>query len=96
MPNRNNNTKRRNTNNSIRTNNSTTRRRRGAITPNNAKRIRGTFQRPPPHPRKPTYTPRSTPSQPSRPLTRSLANLANINIGNLSVAEMDALLLELA
>lgn len=94
MPNNNNNRTRSNTNNSVRTNNSTRRRRRGAITPNNARRIKGAFQKPPKHPGRPTHSP--PPPKPLQSRARSITNLQNINIGNLSVAEMNALLRELA
>ena len=81
------------------------------MTPTNVKRIKGIFQKPPPHPGRPKYTPPSTPPKHERNRTNSgfnlskvnlpkinlrKMNLANINIGNLSVAEMDALLLEFA
>ena len=85
MPDKSNNT-RSNTNNSVRTNNSTKRRRRGAITPNNARRIRGQFQKPPRHP---VAKPKPQSQSQSRPRVLSINN---INIGNLSVEEMNAIL----
>ncbi len=87
MPN-NNTTRRNNTNtNSVKTNNSTRRRRRGAITPNNARRIRAQFQKPPTHPGPPVYKPVKI--RPQRPRSTSLNN---INIGNLTVEEMNAII----
>lgn len=71
-------TRRVNTNNSAKTNNSTKKRRRGAITPNNARRIRGQFQKPPLAPR-----PKRTPG---------VLYMNNLNIGNLTMSEMNNML----
>ncbi len=84
MPNINN-TRRANTNNSVKTNNSTKRRRRGAMTPNNAKRIKGTFSKPPIHPGKSRYSPPPA----SRP---RVVYANNINIGNMTEKELNNLL----
>ncbi len=83
MPNKDNNTKNSNTNTSVKTNNSTRRRRRGALKPNNAKRIQGQFQKPPRHP--------GPPVRKVAPRPRVLY-MNNINIGNLSAKEINALL----
>jgi hypothetical protein len=52
------------------------------MTPNNARRIRGQFQKPPRHPI-------AKPKPQSRP---RVLYMNNINIGNLSVEEMNAIL----
>jgi len=92
MPNQNNTRTRTNTNNSARTNNSTRRRRRGAITPHNVKRIKGVFQKPPKHPGRPTYSP--PPPLPHRRHQVLYAN--NLNIGNMTANQMNALLREIS
>ncbi len=70
----------------MKTNNST-RRRRGALKPNNARRIQAHFQKPPRHPGPPTHRPPLP--KPQRP---RVVYANNINIGNLSVAELNAML----
>jgi len=82
MPNKNN--TRTNTSNTVKTNNSTRRRRRGAVTPNNARRIRAQFQKPPMHPGPPLYKPKAT-----RP--RVLYS-NNVNIGNLTANQLNTML----
>jgi hypothetical protein len=83
MPNKSN--TRTTTNNSVKTNNSTRRRRRGAVTPNNARRIRAQFQKPPMHPGPPLYKPKAT-----RP--RVIYNNKNVNIGNLTPNEINLMI----
>jgi hypothetical protein len=83
MPNKNNNTRNSNTNASVKTNNSTRRRRRGALKPNNAKRIQGHFQKPPRHPGPPV---RKVAQRPR------VVYMNDIDIGNLSASEINAML----
>ena len=76
------NTRNSNTNTSVKTNNSTRKRRRGAMTPNNARRIRGTFAKPPIHPGKSPY----------KSSRQRVVYTNNVNIGNMTNKEINALL----